>query len=771
MSTHKKRIGTYGKASRKKLQNTLPLRTTDPYEVDPYDIPTSPTDAVKEIAKPTTTPRPLQQNNVPKKETITGKSKSQSSRNPSRVQEKRLERRNDGSGIKRKRPQPHDFETEQGGQAHSRSTPATPSSHTAIVQPSLRRSDSNGSKLPASATKRLISSDANTHNPPPKRVATGAPAPRASPSKSPEVSRHRNLKRGTKPRRPRLIDALAAQRLGSPDSDSAPEEGDGFLSTFSSGPPTPSQQSTQTTQDSQSSQARLTTRPGVVLQGKRVKYTYGQTRTILTEPPRQGNVGIGSRDEEIDVLLSPPPISNPDPFAMDDDEAGSDGDLRPAIKSVHELRRAGANNRFADEMEDLLTRIGTPGQQPVFMRRNALLELAQKLQHKDFISQFRDHATRDGVVRQIGQEEDLVSGFALTAILVIFLRFSAAAHLLRQLQEAGFPRLLSRLLHESDDIDLIATQRKAKLSKVSRTSLKELTTSLMRMDIWHSNSVDKLSPQTLALQLLNVLCQHTDPEYSAGVVTAVGGDLAATMEHYPQENGKGSVVFSLIVSILEAQSSLTMDNGDELSWVSQQSPKIVQFLQTSLPQWPRGPDEVDSTVLKLAINTTNTARGAAAFNDEGLLSSLSRCICDGFKSTQDAVSHRRLRGDTYDGLLLVLGVTINILEHCPPARDSVDGESLARLIDLYLQNQTTTSEADSVEKSQLSVALGYLAVLLGYLSLVSSVRTRLAQTRGEGISGLVGSIQEFINMYRSVDSKVHELEGLVRELQRPRRQS
>lgn len=71
-----------------------------------------------------------------------------------------------------------------------------------------------------------------------------------------------------------------------------------------------------------------------------------------------------------------------------------------------------------------------------------------------------------------------------------------------------------------------------------------------------------------------------------------------------------------------------------------------------------------------------------------------------------------------------------------------------------------------MEKSQLSVAFGYLAVVLGYLSLVAWVRKRLAeQSRGEGVVILIGSIQEFIRMYKTVDSKVHELEGLVRELQ------
>ena len=51
-------------------------------------------------------------------------------------------------------------------------------------------------------------------------------------------------------------------------------------------------------------------------------------------------------EEELDALLAAPPEpANADPFAMDDsDDVDLDGGTRPAIKSVHELRRAGANN-------------------------------------------------------------------------------------------------------------------------------------------------------------------------------------------------------------------------------------------------------------------------------------------------------------------------------------------------------------------------------------------------------------------------------------------
>jgi hypothetical protein len=79
-------------------------------------------------------------------------------------------------------------------------------------------------------------------------------------------------------------------------------------------------------------------------------------------------------------------------------------------------------------------------------------------------------------------------------------------------------------------------------------------------------------------------------------------------------------------------------------------------------------------------------------------------------------------------------------------------------------------QADSVEKSKLGVAFGYLSVLLGYLSLVDSTQQRFAEQAGNGgLSSLIGSIKEFIGMYRSVDNKVTELEGLVNDLQRRQR--
>ncbi|EMT64942.1 hypothetical protein FOC4_g10010915 [Fusarium odoratissimum] len=516
-----------------------------------------------------------------------------------------------------------------------------------------------------------------------------------------------------KKRRLRLIDRLAAQRAESSESeDSASEE----------------EKPMQQLPPNSDSTIRPRNRTTVALKSRRVKYTYGQSRSILTEsssklsePSQEKPMTV---EEELDALLATPPEpANADPFAMDDDDnIDGDGGARPAIKSVHELRRAGANNRFADEMEDLLARIGTPGSSPSSLRRGALLELSQKLQNKEFISQFRDHATRDKVAANIGQEQDIICGFALSAVLVTFLHFSPAAHLLQQLVDDGLGQMLSVLLRMPEDIDELASGR-LRLAKTTRASLSEVKTTLKKMNIWHGRRPEKLSPQTLALQLLNVLCQRIDAMHSSVVVKDVENDLETVLSHCTSTNPRTDAATALVISILESQSGLAMNDANEVTWIAQQSHQVARILENSLQQWPDKLGNIEVAILKLSINMSNTTHGAAAF------------------------------------------------KHCAPARENITGAQLDGLVTVYLQNQALMLEADSVEKSKLSVAFGYLSVLLGYLSLEDAARQRLKEQAGsEGLPGLIGSIKEFIGMYRSVDNKVTELEGLVNELQRLRRQ-
>ncbi|KAF5631560.1 wings apart [Fusarium sp. NRRL 52700] len=773
-----RKVMTYGKPVRKRfMRDAMPFKP-----IESFTAPSSRPDSAASVAKPSKPSLP----------------RSTSEPTPKHVVEKRLEPARPEAGDDQK-PKPRDA-TDTKKRKRLEAAPSEPIvEETKYTGPKQMKFATSMSKRPAAGA----SENQNKASAPPPQQSVSKKSPKSSNVRSRPLPRSKSdiptsklsssAAQSTvkdrddesprpKKQRSRLIDRLAAQRAESSESeDSASEEEMPkqrmlMNSGTDSGGVTPSQQSQNSQHYSQDSTIRPRNRTTVALKGRRVKYTYGQSRSILTEsssklsePSQEKSMTV---EEELDALLATPPEpANADPFAMDDsDDLDGDGGTRPAIKSVHELRRAGANNRFADEMEDLLARIGTPGSSSSSLRRGALLELSQKLQNKDFINQFRDHATRDKVAANIGQEQDIICGFALSAVLVSFLHFSPAAHLLQQLVDDGLGQMLSVLLRVPEDIDELASGR-LRLAKTTRASLSEVKTTLKKMNIWHGRRPEKLSPQTLALQLLNVVCQRIDAMHSSVVVKDVENDLETILSHCTSTNPRTDAATALIMSILESQSGLAMNDANEVTWIAQQAHQVARILENSLQQWPDKLGNIEVAILKLSINMSNTTHGAAAFSAVILLSSLSKCILSGFKSALDAMSNRRLKEETYDGLLLVLGMTINILEHCAPARENITGAQLDGLVTVYLQNQALMLEADSVEKSKLSVAFGYLSVLLGYLSLEDAARQRLKQQAGsEGLAGLIGSIKEFIGMYRSVDNKVTELEGLVNELQRLRRQ-
>jgi hypothetical protein len=412
-----------------------------------------------------------------------------------------------------------------------------------------------------------------------------------------------------------------------------------------------------------------------------------QTPDVFDSPSR-------TLDDELDPLLTEPPeLSSPpaDAFALDESE---DEDItQPAIKSVHELRRAGANNRFADEMDDLIARIGLPGSSSPTMRRNALCELVQKLQRKEFLRQFRDHASRDAVARNIGKEEDLICGFALVAALLSFLTSGPAPNLLRQLSGEGIGKLLALLLRVDEDIAIVASQKKLNMSKMSKSSVEGVRTILLGLPIWHGYQPVNVSPRTAALLLMALLSRCADAKCLDQILSDSQQDLISVATWASEEGSFGDVDYALTVFTLETQSSagvalrLNSDGGHPA--------RIAGLLLRALQQWPSGRPELDSAIIKLAINTTNTEGEAAAFDGSQLCTQLACRVACTFTNVHDAITAGKLDGETYDELLLMLGALINIMEHSHHARRAVTEDAMDHLMKLWQDNQESVGEVSS----------------------------------------------------------------------------
>ncbi|KAG6041305.1 hypothetical protein E4U41_005039 [Claviceps citrina] len=564
----------------------------------------------------------------------------------------------------------------------------------------------------------------------------------------------------TPSRRPRLIDALAAQKADDDANTNLDEAESGQYKS-------PVRKSAKMLQHLTACGVRAQSldRRGTAPTSRKVRFTYRQSRTIASESQTPETLCDPNRSVEDSLIVEARPNSPPPPDAFALIESEPDECTQPAIKSVHELRRAGANNRFADEMDDLLYRIGLPTTDPCTMRRNALCELVQKLQWKDFLRHFRDHASRDTVVREIGKETDPICGFALVAALICFLSSGTAPNLLRQLGIDGVGKLLARLLSMDEDIAVLATQKTLKMSRMSKSSVNAVKMILQQLPIWHGYQPTSISPRTAALQLMVLLSRCADTTLLDQILLESQRSIIAVATWASKQGSFDDIDYALTVFTLQTQSSagvsamLNSDGGHPT--------RISSLLSRAIRGWPTGQTELKSAVLKLALNTTNTEDEAAVFYDPHLSAKLARCISELFTSVHTTIELGKLENEKYDELLLMLGVMINIMEHCSPARRAVDEKAMGKLMALWQDNQQSVGEADSVNKSKLSVAIGYLSVLLGYMCLAGQAREHLENRVGrDALRDLTSSIQQFAHLYKTVDSKAHAMDALVEELRR-----
>lgn len=420
---------------------------------------------------------------------------------------------------------------------------------------------------------------------------------------------------------------------------------------------------------------RRTASDTTALEKRKIKFTYSQSRSILQDS-QESNATEPTDFPSIDDIDEP--LKPPSP-TIEEEEDDDELKTKVAIRSVHELRRAGANNRSSDEVDDLLSRIGAPGSLASTMRRNALCELADKLQKKEFMNQFRDHASRDNIAKGISKEKDTISGFLLAAAFVIFLSSGPAPHMLHQLTENKVGVWLNNLLNIEEDIIAIASQKSSNMPKTTRSSLANVKRALLGMQIWHGNQLLLLSPRTIALQLLSMLVGLLDPQEVQIVLDDTATSISQLRSHFASLDSRDDVDYALTIRILEAQSSSITPTNEIFADVQQEMSEIATFLRSMLQGWPKTHNDIDATLLKLAINTTNNETRAAAIQDRQLLSSLTRCIISGFATVESAIQNSTFETNIYDELLLILGIMINVLEHSSDARASINVDEINQL--------------------------------------------------------------------------------------------
>ncbi|KAI0503285.1 wings apart-like protein regulation of heterochromatin-domain-containing protein [Xylaria bambusicola] len=595
------------------------------------------------------------------------------------------------------------------------------------------------------------------------------------------VNKSRGNSLAKKPRK-RLIDALVEQEssddtaIDEDISDTQDTSSQAMFSQSSSANDLDNQSSLETPKPkvriAPATGARTFTRSSSAL-----KFTYGQGRKVLEEEDDLlESLALPSDSysrRRLDLGSPKKPTAATGSFDYDDVDDGSSKSPSSKLRGIHELRQAGANSRVADAMQDMVDQIGKPGAN-LSSRRAALLQVTEKMRDKSFIRQCLDHGVDNVMLKDIGKETDAICTYLILSSLAMIITNGSSAHLVSLLRTEQAGSAFARLLSISEDIKKVARDRKTNLSKRSQTSIIGIESILRDLSIWDGERPSFISPRNLAIKCLQLLIAQDvliggDQSIVTDAVTKhlfeVLSDASSNSEYWGYPQTARSVELCGALSVLDVHAvSMTATRRGNGEWAIGYLPLIADAFYTSLQTPAHDGKALNDLILKLTINVTNNNLAAPdVFASKGLLPALADSISRNFTQALALISQDTGADGILDSLVLRLGILINFAEHSELVRQMVNDceyegrEPVNELIRLFIDNHRRTGEADSMEKTHLNVAFGYLSVLLGYLALHRPVRRKLISIHSaKSIGPLIGSIREFIAHYEQVENAISE---------------
>ncbi|KAI0379969.1 hypothetical protein F5Y04DRAFT_111273 [Hypomontagnella monticulosa] len=517
-----------------------------------------------------------------------------------------------------------------------------------------------------------------------------------------------------------------------------------------------------------------------------LKFTYGQGRKTLEEEgdlldalimPEEMSIPLKGRRLE----LGTPKKTAKTKGVFDDDDLAANSSPNSKLRDIHELRQAGENSRVADTMQDLADQIGVPGSKPSSSRRAALLQIAEKIKDKTFMRQCRDYGVEAALLKDMGKESDMISGYLILSILVTILAKGPSSHIQQLVRLENPASMFASLLGEPRDIKVIVRDRKNNLSKRSQSSLVAIQTTLHELSIWGEAKPSYISPRGLVLKCLHLLVTQNvslarDPAIFSPAVAealfAVLSEATESAENWDDPTTVQAIDLAQALSILDFY-AVGIGESQRVSadWARRYLPIVADVFKAAsgnvVPDATAQESEVkllENSVLKLTINlTNNNLEAPEIFVSKGLIPALAGSISTNFARVWASLSQDTWVDGILDNLVLRLGILINFAEHSSLVRQVIDDchhdgqRPVDELIRLFLENHRRTSEADSMETSHLNVAFGYLSVLLGYLALYPPVRQKIRSSHSaKSVGPLLDSLREFITHYGKVEQSADD---------------
>lgn len=403
-----------------------------------------------------------------------------------------------------------------------------------------------------------------------------------------------------------------------------------------------------------------------------LKFTYSDARRKLRSPSPIPEAA----DDPFALLGLAPTTSTFDEINEELEDTQSSG-----MRTLHELRQAGASSRALDGMDDLLDRANSSGPNNASLRRGALIELVSKLQDKAFLRHFRDFGGDTRLFTTVRPDKDIIITATMAMALFSLIAAGKGTLILRKLTSDALINLTINLLDQTDSFPTMARKRELNLSKYGQGAFISMGKSILASPVWDKKAPSILTPQLLALKVLDLSLADLSDDTQAGIVSSpliskLFNILITTIE----ENEEGSMIgapdsaleLTLTLSILKTACITAAESAESAaSWTRDHLPVVLHFLHKSLHK----NTEARRLVLQISLNLTNNNMDAAKLlGRDRILSPIASAVGDRLAVLSQTESYEE--SEDIDDLILMLGVLINFCEYSSPVR-SVVAQSVA----------------------------------------------------------------------------------------------
>lgn len=458
------------------------------------------------------------------------------------------------------------------------------------------------------------------------------------------------------------------------------------------------------------SESYSNSQPVPINQGLGAKATYARQRSYLTEgdmidisafdlPLLEDSAAMRrSRRGATKVVHARLPHAQSE-IECPDEALDSQG---PALRSIHELRKAGGNNRLVGEIEAMMEDVCDEGSSSLSLRRSRLLELIERLQEPSLRQVFIDHEFDCRLLARTNNSKDVVENLFLSAAILQLLSGPISTPLLNRINSPPIIQYLVDLLEMGQDTTSASSARTLNMSKNAHLALKAFCQSFIVSSVWSTVKPTTLTARAVALQCLERLIRQTREAGFVNDILPPHGlcRIAQFLEEplfgtsLPSLNTP-TVEFQLAISILESCTIANKDGVHNEIWSGRTLNAVLDLLPMLTTRFTEASETLRSLALRLYLNlTNNNPELCEAFSRADVL----RSICDIVISQFANVARSTSQALELDSLILSLGSLINLAEWCEAVRNSTlelpnkDSSYLDQFVKIFTANSNKTAE-------------------------------------------------------------------------------